>query len=92
MKAPHHLTALAMVGWYLMMPSNRPIHQQDILVVYGAWTSVAKFVSADDCQAAMKKLHGQGYRNSLRLPRDYQAVAELSAKCVLKDDSKVRPK
>ncbi len=84
---PRHAAALALVGWYLMLPPitgvidpDSPRHH------YPGWTMIAEFKSEDDCNIAQSKLLAQAIRHSLDYPVDQAARDEnekkFAARCV----------
>jgi hypothetical protein len=89
---PRHAAALALVGWYLMLPpatrsgvivSDSPRHH------YPGWTMKAEFKSQDDCNNAQRALLGKAMRHSLDLPADQVARDDnqknFKARCVSED-------
>jgi hypothetical protein len=54
----HIVAALALVGWYLMMPpeSAKVPHSVDSDVPLSHWISVATFATSDDCEKALADL------------------------------------
>ena len=53
-----HVVALALVGWYLMMPpdSAKVPHSVDSEAPLSHWISVATFATSDDCEKALADL------------------------------------
>jgi len=53
-----HVAALALVGWYLMMPpdSAKVPHSVDSDVPLSHWIVVATFAASDDCEKALADL------------------------------------
>jgi hypothetical protein len=87
-----HATALALVGWYLMVQpatrsgvrvSDSPRHH------YPGWTMKAGFTSQSDCDKAQRALVGQAMPHSLDLPADQAArddnQKKFKARCVPED-------
>jgi hypothetical protein len=91
MKA-HHAAALALVGWYLMLP---PVTRSGVIVAdsprhhYPGWTMKAEFASHSDCDNAQRVLLGEAMRHSLDLPVDRAArddnQKKFKARCVSED-------
>jgi hypothetical protein len=55
-----HAAALALVGWYLMIPPVNAKRQPDDAAPIGSWTIVNSFDKANQCrdeQASMMKEH-----------------------------------
>jgi hypothetical protein len=87
---PRHAAALALVGWYLMLPPvtgvidpDSPRHH------FPGWKMIEEFKSEDDCNVAQSKLLAQAIRHSLDYPVDQAARDEnekkFKARCVSED-------
>jgi hypothetical protein len=55
-----HAAALALVGWYLMVPPLEYLSGNRPAGPYSRWTIADVFDSAADCKAKMKKVHDEG--------------------------------
>ena len=85
----HRAAALALVGWYLMLP---PVTRSGVIVAdspkhhYPGWTMKAEFKTLDECNRAQSALVGQGIRHSLDWPVDQSArdanQQNFKAQCV----------
>ncbi len=98
-----HLAALALVGWYLMMPPDSPKlpHEVDADAPLSRWTIVTSFNDEDTCEKALT-----GVQNSeqdpitldkagrlARLQKRDEALGKaraLNAACVAGDDVRLR--
>ena len=85
-----HAAALALVGWYLMVPYEGTGPN------FGGWTIRATFEKRTDCESAAAKLRADGYGSSAvdRVgpsdskdeDRASQIWQEENAKCLAYDD------
>ena len=103
-----HAAALALVGWYLMVPpdfTGRP-HSIDSAAPISRWTIVTSFNSADICKKALTELQnkngdpakldatGRLRRFQKRQPADPElARARVdNAACIATDDPRLKEK
>src|SRR5882724_6408228 len=96
---PRHAAALALVGWYLMIPplTNRtgPIEREAPLVKWETWTS---FDTAAECQARIETLTGaaigrlKAQTAAAATPQRIMDLRLLSAQCVANDDPRLKEK
>jgi hypothetical protein len=49
----HHAAALALVGWYLMVPPNSSIYTLDVKAPISKWKDFKVFDSARQCESAL---------------------------------------
>jgi hypothetical protein len=105
---PRHAAALALVGWYLIVPPNftgRP-HSIDSAAPISRWTIVTSFNSADICKEALTELQnkngdpakldatGKLRRFQRRQPADPE-LARLrvnNAACIATEDPRLKGK
>jgi hypothetical protein len=98
-----HLAALALVGWYLMMPpdSAKIPHNVDAEAPLSRWTIVTTYVDEDGCEKALTDV-----QNSEQDPAELDKTARLArlrkndaalgkarainAACVESDDVRLR--
>jgi hypothetical protein len=54
---PRHAAALALVGWYLIVPPNSKVpHSVDSTAPISRWRIITDFESADSCNQALTEL------------------------------------
>jgi len=93
-----HAAALALVGWYLMVPPVQSdgtfrFKREGRRVEYvGTWSVVSKFQTYGECREAQRDLQERGYRTSLNLPRDKESMRDVNAECVATDDPRLKEK
>jgi hypothetical protein len=56
---PRHAAALALVGWYLMVPALRPLETHS-----EKWTVIATFADYRSCESAVAELQIEGWKSS----------------------------
>jgi hypothetical protein len=100
-----HLAALALVGWYLMMPPDSPKipHEVDSAAPLSRWIVVSNFDTQEHCEKQLADLqnNGQdpvGLDKTTRLVR-YQKhdaalgkARALNSACVASDDWRLKAK
>ena len=82
---PRHAAALALVGWYLMVPAPKtetsPI---------GSWSHFGSYDTAKDCEAAKEEMHTAGERRAFRLkgytPEEEKRAYTPADECITSDD------
>src|ERR1700691_332662 len=94
---PRHAAALALVGWYLMVPplSNRtgPIERSGALAKWEAWFA---FDTAAECEARVKTLTDAAIGRLKAQPvasATEQRISDLqalNARCVATDDPRLK--
>lgn len=91
-----HAAALALVGWYLMLPPIDPrmTEQQAIDARLSEWKIDSVYDAADDCNAAE---HGAVMKGDRDLPKQKRgslswavAIAMTQAQCVATDDPRLK--
>ncbi len=90
--------ALALVGWYLMLPPNQPLPPYAPLtnVPLSRWSISSAYDAADDCNAAQNAVVTKGNRE--RPKQKYGSVdwgvsvALVYAQCVATDDPRLKEK
>jgi|SRR5208282_1544255 len=102
-----HAAALAVVGWYLMVPPDSTVpHSVDSAAPISRWSIITNFESADTCKQALRELQNKNGNPSKldftgRLGRFQQrqgADPELArarvdhATCVATDDPRLKEK
>jgi hypothetical protein len=57
---PRHAAALALVGWYLMVPPDSTVpHSVDSAAPISRWSIITNFESADTCKQALTELQNK---------------------------------
>jgi hypothetical protein len=89
---PHHAAALALAGWYLIVPSSRLPPGLAYKEPLRKWQVVRGYDSADDCQDSLDAFFEDSQQKqalNLLEPayRDY-----MFAKCVATDDPRLKEK
>jgi hypothetical protein len=101
-----HTAALALVGWYLMMPpvykSSAP-ESEHISVKLGndyfsihdeapisEWENSYSYDPASDCQAVILRLLKQKVPKAVDSFEGQQSMRNLSAKCISSDDPRLK--
>src|SRR5208337_3771793 len=102
---PRYASALALVGWYLMVPpDSRVPHSVDSAAPIPRWSIITNFESADTCKQALRELRNKNGKPSKldftgRLRRFQQrqgADHELArarvdhAACIASDDPRLK--
>jgi rRNA-processing protein FCF1 len=60
MMKPRHAAALALAGWYLMVPPDSTVpHSVDLAAPISSWSIVTNFESADTCKQALTELQNR---------------------------------
>jgi hypothetical protein len=105
MTKPCHAVALALVGWYLMVPPDSTVpHSVDSTAPISRWSIVTDFDSAGNCEQALTELQnkngdptkldrtGRLRRFQKRQPADPElARARVDhATCVTSDDPRLK--
>jgi hypothetical protein len=94
---PRHAAALALVGWYLMIPPKLGVNSKDQIYVESApfsrWQMSESFDTAKECQEAARALARPeqsaaeaGQRPSL------ESFRLVYAKCIATDDPRLKEK
>jgi hypothetical protein len=85
---PRHAAALALVGWYLMVPPLGPDHTRDDSLPLARWHTLESFDSALEC----RDFHSQAWERSKSNNNAKMAEAYESATCIASDDPRLKPK
>jgi hypothetical protein len=56
---PIHAAALALVGWYLMMPFSMPDHEPNTSAPLSRWAHYSSFDSAKECEQAAAQMRAK---------------------------------
>jgi hypothetical protein len=100
-----HSAALALVGWYLMLPPNGLI-QADLSV----WTITSHFKTETSCDVQMKKLNAEGkaaaiyyseqiqrltpvqqlMQDNVAFAKERAAISQRFARCVSAEDPRLK--
>lgn len=103
---PHYAAALALVGWYLILPPMNPTSANlrrsmdgawwtDIRAKLKDWQIVESFDEAADCEIARYKTIEDSGKHRRRLGSGYQRafrIAESQAQCIASDDPQLKAK
>jgi hypothetical protein len=84
-----HAAALALVGWYLMVPpgkSNSGV-EPDLQWPLAQWSSLQSFDAAADCERAKKELQ----LKYMSLSSAHRVTVFEMATCVEADDPRLKP-
>jgi hypothetical protein len=90
---PRDAAALALVGWYLMVPPTKDANQIDPSVPLPKWVVLRAFDTAAACNDAQDQLRYQVSRLNLQIPVASAAseAAEFS-QCIASDDPRLKEK
>jgi hypothetical protein len=90
---PCHAAALALVGWYLMVPPTKDANQIDPSVPLPKWVALRAFDTVDACNEAQDQLRYRVSRLNLQVPvaSAASAAAEFS-QCIASDDRRLKEK
>jgi hypothetical protein len=98
---PRHAAALALVGWYLMVPPLRSDQKLDASAPLSKWTIVIRgsFDSARQCdERHMKDVGGvdeflRSHLHSIPQAADQESIDAVAAeKCIATDDPRLKEK
>jgi hypothetical protein len=91
-----HATALALVGWYLMLPPGRRGEKvaPDFSAPLSEWSIYASFDSARDCEKAKTdfQVQMQQGRATHDAVADFPKLLAASIACVSTDDPRLKEK
>ncbi len=84
-----HAAALALVGWYLMVPP--PDHPDAPLAL---WTHPLRYDTAEECEANRKRILENAKHGPLPLSFNREREVELASlrKCIATDDPRLKEK
>ena len=91
-----HAAALALVGWYLMIPPPMDLSDgsvvPDLSAPLSRWLAREPFRTADDCTAELEvmRLRGEQVRREEHYPRS--DLYEYTSRCVRSDDPRLKEK
>jgi hypothetical protein len=88
---PRHVAALALVGWYLMLPPVRPDGSVNANAPLSKWKTSNTYDTADECKTALLSLRAGwvGYANGRQL--NYPSQKDTAA-CIATDDPRLKGK
>jgi hypothetical protein len=88
-----HAAALALIGWYLMVPPTKDANQIDPSVPLPNWVVLRAFDTADACNQAQDQLRYRVSGLNLQIPVASAAseAAEFS-QCIASDDPRFKEK
>ena len=90
---PRHAAALALVGWYLMVPPD-PASELATLEPLHWWFQIGSFDSANGCQEARRMMIGRFMTDLQKDYRDTTAVHGMDAfyysECIATDDPRIK--
>jgi hypothetical protein len=81
-----HAAALALVGWYLMMPSS--LSQNGQIAALSHWTTLSRFEAKRDCEA--KRLKQTNLDPSLGAYGGLPPEEVYDAQCIATDDPRLK--
>jgi hypothetical protein len=97
---PHHATALALVGWYLMLPprvSDWPTLVFDTNAPLSKWQQGGSFDTAKECDEDKKKDAGLALQLAEKMSGEDKKKAMLSVmrmlsgpQCIASDDPRLK--
>ena len=89
-----HAAALALVGWYLMVPipGNDPIPTP--AVTFSKWVNIRSFDSAERCESGRQTIItvGEGGPQLMGYPEQEVKKVLLLSQCVASDDPRLKEK
>jgi hypothetical protein len=90
---PVHAAALALVGWYLMVPPTEDANHVDPSVPLPKWVVLRAFDTAAACDEAQDRLRYRVSRLNLQIPVASAAseAAEFS-QCIASDEPRLKEK
>ena len=90
---PRHAVALALIGWYLMVPPTKDANHIDPSVPLPKWVVLRAFDTAAACNDAQDQLRYRVSRLNLQIPVASAAseAAEFS-QCIASDDPRLKEK
>ena len=90
----HHAAALALVGWYLMVPIPGNDSIPDPVTTFSKWVSIRSFDSAEGCEDARVNVIRAGVGGPQFAGYPEQEVKKLLtlSQCVASDDPRFKEK
>jgi hypothetical protein len=88
-----HAVALALIGWYLMVPPTEDANRIDPSVPLPKWVVLRAFDTAAACNDAQDQLRYRVSRLNLQIP-DASAASEAAefSQCIASNDQRLRGK
>jgi len=90
---PRHAAALALVGWYLMLPPSTSMYTFDAKAPISKWIDFMTYDSSLQCEAALTDYRNKVNRNAFGVlpPIAAEMIAEFRvAQCVSIDDPRIK--
>ncbi len=85
-----HIAALALAGWYLLIPMFDPKSGKVVSLPLSEWNEEGIFDTAADCAAAKRNLVEEYRKHGAS--RRVQDIVSKEAECVASDDSRLKGK
>lgn len=94
---PRHAAALALVGWYLMFPPDRPdTHQIEDQAPISQWQSLRSFESVQECMnakaSAVQRTEVSEEKMQTDVVRRMLHIKALEAQCIATNDPRLKCK
>ena len=96
-----HAAALALVGWYLMIPPDVPhTRKVNLDATLGKWSIFGSYDSADECTSDAMHLHQEARAKGFSAKQlmnptndeQHEAVRYETAECIATDDPRLKEK
>ena len=96
-----HTVAIALTGWYLMVPPTGRNLRVGLAAPLSQWRTVGSFNSAGDCESGKRKglplleeriKEKAGKAGVAAQDSDVQQLAGLSLRCIASDDPRLKEK
>ena len=91
---PRHAAALALVGWYLMIPPSLGGFQYDLTAPISKWQQDSSYDSADNCEEHRMKVFDMLTKHKVRnldaKTQDGNARTFFYSKCIATDDPRLK--
>ena len=88
-----HAAALALVGWYLMVPPTEDANRVDPSVPLPKWVVLRAFDTADACNEAQDRPRYRTSRLNLQIPVASAASEAVEfSQCIASDDPRLQDK
>jgi hypothetical protein len=90
---PRHAAALALVGWYLMMPAPARETFMEVTPPIGHWAHLGSYDNEKDCDHALDEMYRKSERAGFEMkgvnPEDVRRSWAL-AQCISTDDPRLK--
>lgn len=87
---PRHAAALALVGWYLMLPPPEAIQGRIDFNVYSRWSVIDKYDRIQDCEARRLQIKSSATSALAASGKgDLEHCSECYAECIASDDPRL---